>query len=538
MAATPVGSPSDRAPRLVQEHCHLSRCWAQAALGPTEPENCGTWTSTHRTRVRNGAVGIAPHFSLIERVATRMKNTMKLRLLRFLPAPLLMSAVAGCGEDSAGTLGTPTITTANTSEQQPTASQSPAPSTPVAEPVPEVVNVAGPGSAPTDVELPVTPNVDPPVVETDTEVEIGAEPEPDTPEPSPVAPEPPIDCSAIANAGFELCDSSEDSCSVVFEDGAGCGAVCASAGLSCVQAWENLDGQCAPDTGLGMTTCQSGHESDFCVCGAPGVPPEAPAGEPQPSTEPEPDPEPTIAEPEVEPEPDPEPEVEPEPETPVQPDVGPRSCGCDPPAGESDTQVSSTIVVEAGQTFDGQCLIYRANPGTLGNGSQDEGQSPVFRVNNGGTLRNVVLGASAADGIHIYGDGTLENVHWLDIGEDAMTIKEPGTVYLDCGSAVDGEDKVFQVNAETELHISNFTARNAGKFLRQNGGTDFRIDVFIDHCDISEMDEVIFRTDSTSSFVTLTNTRYSRLGDGLFMFGSNVVNGNSGQSSVSNNEQY
>jgi pectate lyase C len=96
----------------------------------------------------------------------------------------------------------------------------------------------------------------------------------------------------------------------------------------------------------------------------------------------------------------------------------------------------------------------------------------------------VVLGASAADGIHLYGDVTLENIHWLDIGEDAMTVKESGTVYLNCGSAANGDDKVFQVNAAAEIHISNFTARNAGKFMRQNGGTTFTMNVFIDHCDI------------------------------------------------------
>jgi pectate lyase C len=240
-------------------------------------------------------------------------------------------------------------------------------------------------------------------------------------------------------------------------------------------------------------------------------------------------PEPAAAEPEplAEPEPTPEPE---------QPDIGPRACECETPSGEFGT-VNQTIVVGAGQTYDGECQIFRANPGSLGDGSQAEGQGPVFEV-RGGTLRNVVLGASAADGIHLYGDVTLENIHWQDIGEDAMTVKESGTVRLDCGSARDGEDKMFQVNAPAEIYISNFTATNAGKFMRQNGNTTFNMSVTIDHCDISRMGEVIYRTDSSSSHVTLTNTRYSGLGRGLFMFGSQVVNGDSGQSTVSNNQQY
>jgi pectate lyase C len=159
-------------------------------------------------------------------------------------------------------------------------------------------------------------------------------------------------------------------------------------------------------------------------------------------------------------------------------------------------------------------------------------------VNDGGTLKNIVIGASAADGVHLYGDVTLENIHWLDIGEDAMTVKESGTVHLNCGSAAHGEDKIFQVNAASDLFISNFTATDGGKFMRQNGDTTFKMTVTIDHCDISNIDEVIYRTDSSTSHVTLTNTRYSDLGDGLFRFGDQIVNGNSGQSTVSNNQEY
>jgi pectate lyase C len=200
--------------------------------------------------------------------------------------------------------------------------------------------------------------------------------------------------------------------------------------------------------------------------------------------------------------------------------------------------VSDTIVVGSGETYDGQCRIYRADPEELGDGSQAEGQLPVFEVESGGTLRNVVIGASGADGIHVDGNVTLENVHWLDIGEDALTVNGSGTVTLNCGSAALSADKVFQVNSASTFRISNFTARSAGKFVRQNGGTTFRVDLFIDHSDISDMSESIFRTDSSSSHVTLTNTRYSDIGEGLFMFGSSTVDGNSDQSTVSNNAEY
>jgi hypothetical protein len=179
--------------------------------------------------------------------------------------------------------------------------------------------------------------------------------------------------------------------------------------------------------------------------------------------------------------------------------------------------VSATIVVKNGQTYDGQCRRYRADADKLGDGSQDEGQKPVFIVEGGGKLINVVLGAPAADGIHTEGNVTLENITWEDIGEDALTIKESGTVILNGGSAKNGEDKVFQINAASTFRISNFKASNAGKFIRQNGGSDFKAQVFIDKCDISNMDEAIFRTDSSSSTVSMTNTRYHNIGDSLFI---------------------
>ncbi|MGC4091024.1 MAG: pectate lyase [Polyangiaceae bacterium] len=200
------------------------------------------------------------------------------------------------------------------------------------------------------------------------------------------------------------------------------------------------------------------------------------------------------------------------------------TCGCTTSSGEfSGNNIKSTIVVKSGETYDGGCKTFRADPSSLGKGDQAEGQKPVFQVS--GTLQNVILGASAADGIHIMGNSTLKNIHWLDIGEDAMTVKEKATLTLDCGSSANGEDKTFQVNAEATINIKNFTAKTAGKFMRQNGDTTFKMTVTIDHCDISNMGECIYRTDSSSSIVNMTNTRYHAIGDSLFIFGSTNVNG-------------
>ncbi len=207
--------------------------------------------------------------------------------------------------------------------------------------------------------------------------------------------------------------------------------------------------------------------------------------------------------------------------------VGPSSTGCTT-VGSSMT-VNSTIVVGSGQTYDGMCRRFIAGS-ALGDGSQAEGQSPVFQV-NGGTLINIVLGFPAADGVHTQGNATLRNITWEDIGEDALTIKGAGTVTLDGGSSQKGSDKTFQVNAASTFRISNFKATTAGKFIRQNGDTTFKVAVFIDHCDISNMSEAIFRTDSSSSTVSMTNTRYSNVG-------TPFIGVSSGNITQSNNVQY
>jgi pectate lyase C len=173
--------------------------------------------------------------------------------------------------------------------------------------------------------------------------------------------------------------------------------------------------------------------------------------------------------------------------------------------------VRETIRVDGG-VFDGQCRRYNAGD-ELGDGGQGEDQDPVFRLENGATLVNVVIGPNGADGVHTYNGATLDNIHWLDVGEDAMTIKSEGTTIVRNVEGYDAEDKFFQINAASTLQVSNCIIHRAGKALRQNGGTDFQINVTFDNCDINTMDEGIFRTDSDSSTARLTNSRLHDAGD-------------------------
>lgn len=92
--------------------------------------------------------------------------------------------------------------------------------------------------------------------------------------------------------------------------------------------------------------------------------------------------------------------------------------------------VESTIVVETGELFDGECMTFEAGSG-VSDGGQSEGQDPVFRLEDDATLKNVIIGRNGADGVHTYGDATVDNVIWTDIGEDGLTVRgEDSTVTM------------------------------------------------------------------------------------------------------------
>jgi hypothetical protein len=177
-----------------------------------------------------------------------------------------------------------------------------------------------------------------------------------------------------------------------------------------------------------------------------------PSGSPTPSPSPTPTPTPT-------PSPSPTPTPSPSPNLGFYP-------GCAMPTNTQTVQLSATHVVPAGTVFDGGNKVYN-----LSGGSQSEGQPAVFDVQEGGTIRNVIIGTLAADGIHCLGNCTLDHVWWQDIGEDAATALGPaGTVMnITCGAAYNGSDKTFQFNGRGEMRISRFYAANSGKLVRSCG---------------------------------------------------------------------
>lgn len=166
--------------------------------------------------------------------------------------------------------------------------------------------------------------------------------------------------------------------------------------------------------------------------------------------------------------------------------------------------LSSTYVVAAGTTFDGQCQTF--NP-TFGDGSQNESQPPVFRLEQGATLKNVIIGYNGADGVHVYGDATVDNVTWLDVGEDALTVKSQARVFVRNITGSSASDKFFQFNAPTTVTVENCMIDSAGKIVRENGGKNYPVHVTLDRCQISNVNEAIFRSDGADSTAFISNSR-------------------------------
>ncbi|SFF75380.1 Pectate lyase [Actinoplanes philippinensis] len=179
------------------------------------------------------------------------------------------------------------------------------------------------------------------------------------------------------------------------------------------------------------------------------------------------------------------------------------------PSSAGNVSISGTVNVSG--TFDGGMKTYCC----IGDGSQSESQDPMFKIANGGTLQNVIIGSPAGDGVHCEGTCTIRNVWWNDIGEDAATFKGTGggTSYVIGGGAKSGSDKTFQHNGNGTVSISGFYLSGAGKLYRGCGNctTSYQRHVKIDNVLLNNIDMVAginsnWGDTATITRVTLTNS--------------------------------
>ncbi|KAF2656420.1 polysaccharide lyase family 3 protein [Lophiostoma macrostomum CBS 122681] len=140
------------------------------------------------------------------------------------------------------------------------------------------------------------------------------------------------------------------------------------------------------------------------------------------------------------------------------------------PTAAGESTLSEPMVIT--DSFDGGMV--RFGRGVECGGQSEGGDSDaVFQVEEGGTLKNVIIGADQSEGVHCMGACTIENVWWEAVCEDALTIKqESGVSYVIGGGAQGAEDKVVQHNGGGTVSISGFYVSDFGKMYRSCGNCD------------------------------------------------------------------
>jgi MYXO-CTERM domain-containing protein len=87
-------------------------------------------------------------------------------------------------------------------------------------------------------------------------------------------------CDGIrAHAKWEVCAETDTTCAGTFDDGSGCVAYCAAAGMTCVARYGGSAG-CSKEADGGTIPCDANdkHQSDWCECQGPPPQPDAGAG--------------------------------------------------------------------------------------------------------------------------------------------------------------------------------------------------------------------------------------------------------------------
>lgn len=159
--------------------------------------------------------------------------------------------------------------------------------------------------------------------------------------------------------------------------------------------------------------------------------------------------------------------------------------------------ITSTIVIPAGTTYNGNGNTIVAQG--MGDGSQSESQKPYFRLNAESWLRNVRLAPPGVDGCHFYGNGTMNEVTWQDVGEDQFTVKSGGNCWVSGAAAYAAADKFGQANAATWITLYYHLQDNGLKNIRQNGGSTYACNFYYDNNTARNTREAIGRTDSSST---------------------------------------
>ncbi|KAI9221183.1 pectate lyase-domain-containing protein [Blastocladiella britannica] len=144
----------------------------------------------------------------------------------------------------------------------------------------------------------------------------------------------------------------------------------------------------------------------------------------------------------------------------------------DMPTPTKFVKIDNTIVVKAGEVFDGKGAQFDFKTPGLCKGQKETSSGMIFQVLPGGTVKNAIIGPNQSEGIHCdKGSCTIQNVWWADVCEDALSIKGDNTQgsRVIGGGATNAQDKVVQHNGKGTVTIDGFQTKDIGKLYRSCG---------------------------------------------------------------------
>ncbi|KAL3661617.1 hypothetical protein V7S43_013376 [Phytophthora oleae] len=143
------------------------------------------------------------------------------------------------------------------------------------------------------------------------------------------------------------------------------------------------------------------------------------------------------------------------------------------PTSTGTVQYATAQIVKAGEVFDGKMQTFERSDVSCEGQTESGSDTAVFKVEAGGTLKNVIIGKNQMEGVHCDDhDCTIDNVWWDDVCEDALSIKG-GTASsvstVTGGGARLADDKVIQHNGYGTVKIDGFYGEDISKLYRSCG---------------------------------------------------------------------
>jgi len=264
-------------------------------------------------------------------------------------------------------------------------------------------------------------------------------------------------CAGFMGGEPQLCAQTEEACHIVFRNGSGCVAACASANLVCLASMRDDDdneSHCAPHpTDSTPYGCEeTGHRSDYCVCGSECEPlcdgracgPDGCGGTCGTCSDEQ------MCE---------------DGQCQAIPPPPPFECRNDNPTFNGTVNVNETIVIDTPGVHDYQNVLHRWTGGGVCN--QTENQPYILRIAASNvTLRNFAY-SGAPDGIHI---GTSASGQGHSSGRSLSNIVLENVTGEACEDALTIQYGVQDVSIRNSLFLPNPNPEFRDKLLQLNFG--------------------------------------------------------------------